>query len=43
MNCINCGDLIGNERDSDDKFCLINVKWNMNWNTIENEKSFPLT
>ena len=21
MNCINCGDLIGNERDSDDKYC----------------------
>jgi hypothetical protein len=23
-------------------FAQINVKWNMNWNTIENEKSFLL-
>jgi predicted nucleic acid-binding Zn ribbon protein len=21
MNCVNCGDQIGNERNSDDKFC----------------------
>ena len=26
MNCINCGDLIGNERDSDDKFCTDQCK-----------------
>lgn len=24
-------------------FAQINVKWNMNWNTIENEKNLRLT
>ena len=43
MNCINCGDLIGNREIQMTSFAQINVKWNMNWNTIENEKSFPLT
>ena len=37
MNCKNCGDLIGNERDSDDKFCTDQCKVEYELDTIENE------